>query len=235
MRIGHEWTTAVSSTDWPEEAAGLDFHLVFLGQQRLGINSQNRGSVLFILTCEWVRVYSQIQDSHTHTLKHTPGHVCVCACALALLLHSCQWAAEGALHMVTDGSATWSTGELLLLDYLCGGAALCITTGSSFFTLIMGWINVLLPRDDFVAGSFSIFILILITISFLFKGMFLQVTVEEIREWLWERVGIDPGQFIFCCPWWVALGEIASLSPVIVASELKRSKKERGGRRKPLV
>lgn len=173
--------------------------------------------------------------THTHTLKHTPGHVCVCACALALLLHSCQWAAEGALHMVTDGSATWSTGELLLLDYLCGGAALCITTGSSFFTLIMGSINVLLPRDDFVAGSFSIFILILITISFLFKGMFLQVTVEESREWLWERVGIDPGQFIFCCPWWVARGEIASLSPVIVASELKRSKKERGGRRKPLV
>lgn len=28
---------------------------------------------------------------------------------------------------------------------------------------------------------------------------------------------IDLGQFIFCCPRWVALGEIASLSPVIVA------------------
>lgn len=54
--------------------------------------------------------------------------------------------------------------------------------------------------------------------------------------YLWRRAesdcereySIDLGQFIFCCPRWVALGEIASLSPVIVASELKRSKKKRG-------
>lgn len=53
-----------------------------------------------------------------------------------------------------------------------------------------------------------------------------------------KECSIDLGQFIFCCPQWVALGEIASLSPVTVASQLNRSLKKRrresGGRKLPV-
>ena len=85
-----QWT-AGSSTDWSEKAAGLNFHLIFLGQQRLGINSQNWGSVLFILTCEWVRVYSQIQDSHTQAHTWTCMRMCMCTgIVVAFLSVSCR-------------------------------------------------------------------------------------------------------------------------------------------------
>lgn len=67
---------------------------------------------------------------------------------------------------------------------------------------------------------------------FYLKSVF--VWGPRFAVYLWRRAGsdcereysIDLGQFIFCCPQWVALGEIASLSPVIVAPELKRSKKK---------
>lgn len=59
-----------------EKTKGLSHFL--LGHQRLGRKSQNQGSVLFILTCEWVRVNSQIQDSRT-LFKHTPVRVRMCA------------------------------------------------------------------------------------------------------------------------------------------------------------
>lgn len=82
-------------------------HHVFLGQQRLGRKSQNVGSELFILTCEWVRMYSQIQDSHT------PAHARICVCAwadpaVAFLPSSCRGGSAHVDCWLSNPSGWWT-------------------------------------------------------------------------------------------------------------------------------
>lgn len=77
--------------DWSVEGSWHGFCHVFLGQHRISRDLQNLGSVLFILTCEWIRVYSQIEDSlvcTTHTLTRVSS-LCTAANELQRGLCTC--------------------------------------------------------------------------------------------------------------------------------------------------
>lgn len=74
LTVISQWTSIdCSNTRWLEKAAGLNFHHLFFGQQRLGKKTTEPG-VSTIYTHLLVGQGVQPDSGLTHTFKHTAAH-----------------------------------------------------------------------------------------------------------------------------------------------------------------